>query len=752
MRVANGVSLASRCRSLGALTLATAVAMPVAAQVSPEAATEEIVVTARKREESLQEVPLSVTALDSQTMTRAGIEDLSSVAEFTAGLTYQDYAGGGLGSPTIRGQAQTDIRSVDNNVGVFVDGVFISARGNLDFALLDMERVEVVKGPQSALYGNNTFAGAINYVTKSPTDQWRGQTSATVGNAGRRDASFVLSGPILDTLGGSITAGYSEFDGTVENTLGENLGGWDKKVSVTGKLEYRPTENFTAKAFYYYGTADFDSTAGTVYVNNCGGFNSTGSTTVTGRGGSVYRFYCGNLNAPDRVTVRDNITFGNQSTSRLGYIALEWDLGGVTLSSLSSAGNYDSNALVDFFYNANVNTPPANRQVLIPDFGGSKDWSQELRIDSDPDRRIDWTLGAYANHFKIQRQFASGVPANPRQNANNYDVTQSDAWAIFGRIGFDLTDRLNLDLEARYNNDEREAALLNRNTGIQVDLTNTFKATTYRVSLDFQLSDDVMLYLSNARGSKGGGFNNTPLASEQTFDEEQNLVYEVGMKSKWFEGAVTLNASLFYSNWKDAQLQTVSMVPGNTNITRNAGDVTTYGGEVDILWNVTDAWLVSAGYGYANPTFDDGTIDVQHDRRCATAAACGFQPGPDGIGIDVSGRQVDRSIKHTGNLSSTYTWFADAFNVYVRTDATYTGAQPQRSLNLDFIPGRTLVNARLGVDFDNRIEVAAWARNLLDKRYIFSSVNQPERAPISSFTTGHVANGRTYGLTATYKF
>jgi len=727
-------------------------AMPVTAQDLSRTGLEEVVVTARKREESLQEVPLSVSALDSQTIARAGIEDLSSVASFTAGLTYQDYAGGGLGSPTIRGQAQTDIRSVDNNVGVFVDGVFVSSRGNLDFALLDMERVEVVKGPQSALYGNNTFAGAINYVTKGPTDQLSGQTSATVGNAGRRDASFMLSGPILDTLGGSFTAGYSEFDGTIDNRLGEDLGGWDKKVSATGKLEYRPTDNFTAKAFFYYGEADFDSTAGTVYVNNCGGFNSTGSTTVTGRGGSVYRFYCGDLKAPNQVTVRDDITYGNQSVSRLGYVSLDWDLGAVTVSSLTSLGNYDSNALVDFFYNARVNTPPAGRQVLIPDFGGSKDWSQEVRIDSDPNKRIDWTVGGYLSHFKIERQFASGVPANPRQNANNFDVTESDTWAVFGRVGFDLTERLNLDVEARYNNDDRDAALLNRNTGIQVNLDDTFSATTYRVSLDFQATDDVMFYVSNARGSKSGGFNNSPLASEQTFDPEQNLVYEVGVKSQWLGGALTLNSSLFYSKWEDAQLQTVSAVAGNTNITRNAGNVTTYGGEVEVLWHATDAWLLSAGYGYANPTFDDGTIDVQHDRRCATAAACGFAPGPGGIGVDVSGKQVDRSIKHTGNFSSTYTWFANAFDVYLRTDATYTGEQPQRSLNLDFIPGRTLVNARIGVDFDSGLEVAAWARNLLDKQYIYSSVNQPERAPISSFTTGHVANGRTYGLTATYKF
>lgn len=717
-------------------------------------ALEEVIVTARKREESVQDIPLSVSAISAETIERAGISDLASVADFTAGLIYQDFGGGGLGSPVIRGQAQTDIRSVESNVGVFVDGVFITSRGNLEFGLLDMERVEVVKGPQSALYGNNTFAGAINYVSKRPTEELSGRLITTVGDAGRFDVSGAISGALVEgVLRGRIAGGYSEFDGTVDNSIGGDLGGFDEKYAVSAQLDYTPTDTFEARAYLYYGEGSMDPTAGFIYLNNCGGFNSQQSDTNTGRGGTIFRYFCGDVFAPDQVTVREDLTFGNKTTSLLAYVSLNWDISDtLSLSSLSSIGDYESDAVVEFFYNAPLDISPAVQQLLVPDFGGSEDWSQELRLDYTGDGRIDWTAGFYLNNFDVNRNFGVGFPGNPRQIINRDTLTESELWAVFAGVDYALSDTVDLRLEARYQADQRDVRLINANTGSETQLGDEFTDTTYRASLDFAVADGVMLYTSIAKGTKTGGFNNTPLEAEQTFEPEDNLVYEAGIKSTLLDGALQINASIFLAEWSDAQITTPSEVPGNANVTRNVGNVTTPGGEIDVSWAVTDNWLLTAGYGYSDPTFDSGTVDIQHGRRCGTPADCGLTAGPGGVGIDVSGQRVDRSVQHTAYLSSTYSWNVNDYEFYVRADGSHTGDQPQRSLNLQFVPARTLVNTRAAMIMPNGWELALWARNLFDEEYIYSAINQPEFSPSSTFSTGHVANGRTFGITGTFDF
>ena len=717
-------------------------------------ALEEIIVTARKREESVQDIPLSVSALTAETMERAGIDDLASVADFTAGLLYQDYGGGGLGSPVIRGQAQTDIGSVESNVGVFVDGVFVTSRGNLEFGLLDMERVEVVKGPQSALYGNNTFAGAINYVSKRPTEELSGKVSTTVGDAGRFDVSGALSGTLVDdVLRGRIAGGYSEFDGTIDNSIGGDLGGYDEKYAVSAQLDYTPTDSFEARTYLYYGEGSMDPTAGFIYLNNCGGFNSLQSDTITGRGGTIFRYFCGDMFAPDQVTVREELTFGNKTNSLLAYVSLGWDITEkLSLSSLSSIGDYDSDAVVEFFYNAPLDTPPELRQLLVPIFGGSEDWSQELRLDYAGDGRVDWTAGVYLNSFEVDQNFGVGFPGNPRQVINRDTLTDSDLWSVFAGIDYALSDTIDLRVEGRYQSDDRNVRLIDINAGTETELSDEFSDTTFRASIDYAVTDTVMVYTSVAKGSKSGGFNNTPLVAEQTFDPEENLVYEAGIKSTLLDGALQINAAIFHAEWSDAQIRGPSQVPGNPNITQNAGNVTTPGGEIDVSWAITDNWLLTAGYAYSDPTFDSGTTDIQHGRRCNTPEDCGLTAGPGGVGIDVSGNRVDRSVQHTAYLSSTFSWNVNDYEFYFRADGSHTGDQPQRSLNLQWLPSRTLVNARTAVIMPNGWELALWARNLFDEQYIYSALNQPEFFPSSTFSTGHVANGRTFGVTANFNF
>ncbi|UCG71879.1 MAG: TonB-dependent receptor [Chromatiales bacterium] len=237
--------------------------VPAAAQF------EEIIVSARKVEESLQDVPLSITALSSDTIERAGIVDLNDVAAFTPGLSFFNPIGDFLPTPIIRGVAQTDIFG-ETNVASFVDGVYVAGREGLNFNFLDVERIEVVKGPQSTLYGRNAFSGAINYVTRRAPEEFEVKVDATGGSDSRLAGRIQIGGPILgDQLRGLIAAGYDDFDGTYEDNLGGNdVGGREYKTYI-GKLEWLPAENFEVVGTVYYSDDEIDISPTTSLPMNC---------------------------------------------------------------------------------------------------------------------------------------------------------------------------------------------------------------------------------------------------------------------------------------------------------------------------------------------------------------------------------------------------------------------------------------------------------------------------------------------------
>ena len=228
----------------------------------------EILVTTRKKEESLKEVPVAITAFSAETIERAGIRNLYDVADLTPGLSFFNAQGEFLAVPVIRGVAPTDIFG-ETNTAIFVDGVYISGREGLNFSQLDLERIEVVKGPQSALYGRNAFSGAINYVTREPTDEFEGKADVTLGTDGRQGGSFSVSGPLGDTLTGRLSGLYDDFDGTYDNPLGgQDIGGY-KYRSWQGSLRWKPTENLKVNGALYYSNDEIDDSP-TLGINaNC---------------------------------------------------------------------------------------------------------------------------------------------------------------------------------------------------------------------------------------------------------------------------------------------------------------------------------------------------------------------------------------------------------------------------------------------------------------------------------------------------
>jgi iron complex outermembrane receptor protein len=392
---------------------------------------EEIVVTARRRSEDLQVVPLAIDVFSADDIERLNFVRLSDVASQTPNLTFVSGESGRLNTPIIRGMAMIDSRGFDNNVGVFVDGVYVSGRAAQDITLLDLERIEVVKGPQSALYGRNTFAGAINFVSKRPTDTFASDIELTLGEDELQRFQGAISGPIVaDKLFGRLSAGYLSDDGTYENSgpaaAGSGIDGFENKA-VNATLLYTPSDSSEIFLDLYWGEDFRDSRALRVVPNTCGEIVPT-RTSLSYDVGQPY-YACGETPAfgGNELSLSPEAYSSDGETSKIA-LRMKFDLGSTTLSSITAFTENTSVGLADLdrsqtgaahygyadraFYEFQGSPPvifpdapfipgfvpvtDANFNTYIGSQGLDQEyWSQELRLDSSGSERLRWSAGLF---------------------------------------------------------------------------------------------------------------------------------------------------------------------------------------------------------------------------------------------------------------------------------------------------------------------------------------------------------------------
>ncbi len=604
--------------------------------VEPErnsAAIEEIVVTARKVAENLQEVPLAITAFDSNVIESKGISNLADVATLTPGLSFFNAFGENLPVPVIRGIAPTDIFG-QNNAAIFVDGVYIAGREGLNFSQLDVERIEVVKGPQSSLYGRNAFSGAINYVIKPPSDVFEAKTSLKVGNKDKLEGTAMISGPIWgENLRGRIAALYDDWDGSYENSLAtENDLGGHRFRSFQGSLLWLPAEDWEVNLSYFKSNDDIDEAANVSLPTNCE--NRVNDNNAAER----LQNFCGEVpdiedipgqNGQDAIARVAQATGENRELDRAN-LQIEWDLQDYgSLSALTGYSKTQQDSVSDFARNLGVNqvflycpdavnTPGIPNTCTTPlteelesftagiydrELGGeTEEWSQELRYTSSQDLAFRYTGGGYW-YRTTQQSFPGGIfatrplpdngnvalppfsdpPDSPNLaigSAIFYDTftpdggidplhrpttdNNTEGWAAFGGVDFDITDRLIGRAELRYSQERQEINILRYHrcltsattSGVlgncafpeqligltgddKYDLRDPapvpqygpncvftslegpvkpgtpgqcgrngsarFDSTTGRIGLDFRITDEWLLYGSVAYGEKPGG-------------------------------------------------------------------------------------------------------------------------------------------------------------------------------------------------------------------------------------------------------
>ena len=716
------------------------------APASEEGTLDAIVVTARKREETLQDVPVAVTAFTPDTLDRLNVEDLSDLDAQVPNLTI--YAARGSSSTVtayIRGVGQSDpLWGVDPGVGIYLDDVYIARPQGALLDVFDIGRIEVLRGPQGTLYGKNTIGGAIKYVSKPLPETLDGFASITVGTDSQFDVKGAIGGPIFGENSGlraRVAVASLNRDGFGENV---NTGqpASDKEINAL---------RFNLGA---YAGETFDAQFTLDWMDDQSGVRAA-------------RMLAPNRFAPtaqpldSRYDVRNGMPNVNDTEMKGMSAAFNWRpvdgsaLEGWAFKYVAARRESDTETNIDF------DTLP-NKIADVKAFYSDEQTSQEFQVNYDQGGRARGVIGVYSFDGT-----AGGRVLNNFFNllfGDTQGKVDTESFAVYADWTFDLTDRLTLDVGARYTDEDKRARVLNRgysdatftrpiSVAANFDKTINFKNTSPKISLDYQVTDDIMIYGLASRGFKSGGYNIRAQAtavprSAEPFDDEQVDSLEVGTKMSLFDQRLFLNLSAFHNKYKDMQLSVFTAYDSNGDGTddaffgdfTNAGQGTVNGLEVEYQWLPTKHWAITGNLAWLDAEFDEYIF-----KNVNIADQQEFTNAPEFSGaLNVEYRTT---LGSAGSLSARlgYSYQSDvvATTEVVRDPVTGATAQP---ITQD---GYGLLNA--GVIWKPN---AAWTlslqgSNLTDKEYLTTGYNLVSSLGV---LTGFYGAPRQFSLTARYDF
>ena len=789
------MNAAIRVRRTAALCALAGFGATLAGEVMAQAtALEEIVVTARKREESIQDIPAVVTAYSAEELSRRGVGELEDIAAATPGLAFEDFSSSFSAAPVMRGLTQVNVSSEVQNVATFVDGIYIQRNYAVDIGLADFSRIEVVKGPQSALYGQNAFAGAINYVLNKPGETASGFAELTTGSDGRLDYKLALGGPFLDgKLGLRGYYGHSEFDGTWKNeypglSRDDARLGWYDNETYSLVATANPVDALSIELTYMHVDRQVGNRAG--WGINSGDAQTTGNCGTFSGTSTRRNFVCGTIStdpntyrtaASTRPAGAINVAiatpgFINQTDFLHGAIAFEFaDAFNLAYQygKVDSKGQEISSPAV----NALNPTPTTNLTALAmgqfqigPFNSGQKEGStnnfrsDELRLEYAPQgSALKAAIGAYRSHFTdVYKFFLTSVPAGqplldtttgfldmtgfafPLRNL----VNSGEVDAFFGTLSYTFAERLTLGAEVRRSKEKKTVLDVAANITQVAEFTDTLP----RFSVDYRLTDDVLLYASAAKGLKAGGFNGvragqvTIPTEEQAFGPESNWTYEIGAKTTLLDGRMVLNAAVFQVDWSDMQIQALpsntpaNLVANTPVIFRNLGNAESKGIELQTLFAATDRLTLNLSASFIDPKFTGDTLSFRFNGRCDDVVC----PRSTAVGGNTLPRTPKTQVAAGAEWNST---FGNGLEFFARGDVTYQSEMQIEEMNIGQIQDRTLVNARVGLARGNW-SVDVWGRNILDEEYIANSF-----FIISGVSYGtSLGEQASYGATLRWKF
>lgn len=610
------------------LALAITASLPAAANEQASFALEEVVVTAQKRAESLQEVPAAVSAFGAEDIENAGWGDINQLQHAMPSVAV---GGESAARPYVYirgiGTRKFDI-GADGSVGIFVDEVFNARFSSTMTGILDLERIEVLKGPQGTLYGRNTIGGAISMYTKQPGNEFEGKLKAAVGNDGYYLLSGSASGALVeDKLMGRISLASSDEEGIYEDTVsGKDDNNRSQSARFTllatpsDELELSLTGELNKIESDAVLTEPLVADSGVVAVNPLNPLTPPAAIAAEVADNQSDRY--SNAFTDPGYLERDN----NLLAFKAKWMGERFDF-----TSITSRTEEDYQEGRDFDGSA----MDVWNHYIDQD---STQYSQEFRFSSVDggaftfDDKLQWVAGIYyftddayrSDSLPFGRDSALTPALVPAYAGFDYNVSTSiveidtTSYALYGQATYAITPDLGLTLGLRYTDDKKEYTYSGRtNTpGLAPGLTNfdvsdtlNFSSTDPRITLDYQLTDDVMVYATYATGFKSGGVQfsvTTAEAAQQSFDEETLTMYEVGLKSMLWDQRLQLNAALYRYNYEDQQVQSIISINGSpTALTQNAGKSNMNGLEIDVVAMLTQNLTMEFGYTFQDAEFDE---------------------------------------------------------------------------------------------------------------------------------------------------
>ncbi|MDA9797561.1 TonB-dependent receptor [Luminiphilus sp.] len=773
--------------------LATSLQVSTAFAQESESMLEEVMVTARKREESLAETPIAITAISAAEIQAGAFKSLVDVQKTAPGLfveTMNNENARTVLMPRFRGVTFDASSPLQRTSSVFVDGLIVSS-GLHSLPITQVERIEVIKGPQSALFGRNTYSGAINIITRRPGDELKGGIEVDYGAKSKGSTTGYIEGPITSNLGARATFSYTDKEGHYDNAFveGQRLG--DEETLAYGlMLDFNPTEdlNIMVRASSYEdddGPGAYAVVGGLAEHNFCAeptpAINSFSCFFVNG----LESAYKGAVNIPSAIGASSSADVFSKATGQLRDASGNWaglsgdgyaPIGDHSFDDLSHNGfgkagegeRFGAIVSWDMTDSLNLNVAYGKNEddyVLFHDFDAAgafgfhvynarvtEDETFEVRLSGTSDR-LNWSIGAtqvemsskahggfYDQYFGDFSGSAGYWFADIRNPDTAFSLIEADTTGIFASVDFSITDKLDLTLEVRRQEDEINDPNVNAAAGKNIAPAE-FKSTLPRVVLKYQLNDNHMLYANYSEGTLPGGFNpevasklttpeqistfsaDTPGIGE-TYEEETLKNFEAGWKYSSNDGRLAMNLAVFHMERADQVYSGFGVIPSDVSCSGDtdgdgvpntetctvafSGNGTSSdidGLEIDFNYRVIDSLLLQAAVGYTKAEISDFPANGD----------CGDFNDVFGPGLSCAGQQAARYPEWIGSLIATYDFDTPMGGAYARGEFFYTGSYYDEVTNLTKIPDATELNIRVGVRMDNGISLEAYVSNLTDE-------------------------------------
>ena len=772
--------------SLRTFNLVTAIALvgacnPALAQGTPPSngaevsKLAEIIVTARQREESSQDVPVSIISLSGAQLQLSHLDLAAEIVPSIPNMQLQ-FLNPRQAAFSIRGLGSNPAsEGLENSVGLYLDGVYISRPGMLTSNFDDVEQLTVLRGPQGTLFGKNTTAGALIVNTRKPERAFKSDVEISAGRFGLTQIHANVTGPFSATLSGRMSAFYTGRDGTVENRFNGAILNNLNKVGARGQLYFQPNDSLSLRLIADFAHQQENANAevlvdpGLTLAN--GSARPNNIFVRSARFGYTPKFdpfaRQVNINQPQVI----------ETTQAGASLEANWSLNGYTLTSISAWRRWE------YLPTNDLDSLPLD----ILHAAGSNIWdrqlSEEIRIASPINRRLDFvaglfwyrqqleaatvpgsTYGADAAKFFSQPNLILPAYALEGLTGNTQAHAAIDSYALFGQGSWHINDRWVLAAGLRSNWDRKEAIVSRtRSGGSVLSVTDRFfaAATAARnqlvpgnatadnkssgntlsgsLSLTYRPTDTLLLYGSLARGVKAAGLNTVilPVGADPLVKPEIVLNAELGVKSRWLDDRMRLNFNLFWANIDNYQT-TVRNPVLIASYLANAKSARTRGAELEVSWLVLDGLQLNTAIAY-----NDATYTSFH------AAPCGIEWAGIATSCDLTGQPISGAPRWSGSVRGEYTRaLANNLRGFGGVEYTYKSSNFFNGTNSSYslIDGYGLLNMHMGVGSSSgRWQVSLWAKNLLNKDY-FMARTAELGALNSGYVPGTVGDPRSYGV------